>query len=226
MPTYAERRDIWIKDVKAIYEQHIYMHNQELNKIKDIAGEILEHIKKYGPQIYLVNYGADIYAHCVDVCVLSCSVGVELHLADEELEHIAVGAIFHDIGLRYIDIEYDYKAVRNYNAKSLLEYKKHTIYGYSSLEKERWMSDISKEIILKHHETLDGSGYPFHAGKETLSQEVQIVSVCDAFLCMLSGLGRELCSLYEAVKYIQDNLGVLYNEEYGRTLIELVDCKI
>ena len=42
-----------------------------------------------------------------------------------------------------------------------MEYKKHTIYGYSSVEKEEWLSDTAKEIILLHHENVKGTGFPF-----------------------------------------------------------------
>ncbi len=42
-----------------------------------------------------------------------------------------------------------------------LEYKKHTIYGYSSIQEEEWLTDVVKEIILLHHEQIDGNGFPF-----------------------------------------------------------------
>ena len=42
----------------------------------------------------------------------------------------------------------------------LAEYKKHPIYGYSALKNETWISELSKDIILYHHENMDGTGYP------------------------------------------------------------------
>ena len=46
------------------------------------------------------------------------------------------------------------------NTKDAIEYKKHTIFGYSSVQDEDWIPDIAKEIILLHHERIDGKGYP------------------------------------------------------------------
>ena len=71
----------------------------------------------------------------------------------------------------------------------MTEYMKHPVYGYSALKNETWISDISKKIILYHHERLDGMGYPLKFRQ--LPIEVCIVNICDAFDEMICGIGHK-----------------------------------
>ena len=82
-------------------------------------------------------------------------------MTERQVHNVALGAILHDIGLKYIRVPYENISIEDMNYRDLLEYKKHTIYGYSSVEKEEWLSDTAKEIILLHHENVKGTGFPF-----------------------------------------------------------------
>ena len=54
---------------------------------------------------------------------------------------------------------------------------------------------------LTHHERLDGTGYPFHS--KTISQEIGVVSVCDTFDEMISGIGYKRIKVYRAIEYLK-----------------------
>lgn len=42
----------------------------------------------------------------------------------------------------------------------------HVIYGYTAIENEKWLSNTAKDIILHHHEYVNGTGYPMHIDGE------------------------------------------------------------
>ena len=66
------------------------------------------------------------------------------------------------------------------------EIKRHVVYGYIELEQQDWLSPISKEIILYHHERLNRSGYPFHMTADKIKPQVRLVAICDAFASSVS----------------------------------------
>ena len=108
------------------------------------------------------------------------------------------------------------------NTKDALEYKKHTIFGYSSLQDEDWIPDIAKEIILLHHERIDGKGYPFQHKGEKIKTEVKLVSLCDDFDSLISGVGSPKLKIYEAIEYIKANQGIKYDAMMTDKLLESV----
>lgn len=82
------------------------------------------------------------------------------------------------------------------------EYKKHPVYAYSSLQGENWISNMSKNMILYHHERIDGTGYPLKATDIPL--ECRIIQVCDVFDEMICGIGCKRVKVYEAIEYLKN----------------------
>lgn len=115
-------------------------------------------------------------------------------------------------------IEYEDQDIETLSSKELVEYKKHPVYGYTALKNENWLSKKSKEIILCHHEKIDGSGYPLHATE--MSIDTKIVSVCDAFDEMICGIGRKRMKIYEAVEYLKSFKNILFDGKIVDTLLE------
>ena len=103
-----------------------------------------------------------------------------------------------------------------------VEYNNHTIFGYSSLQDEEWLPDVAKEIILFHHERIDGSGYPFQHKGDRLKSEVKLVSICDDFDSMISGIGSEKMKIYEAIEYIKVHSGVKYDPTIASKFLDSV----
>lgn len=212
--------------VKRILEKHIYKHNEELKAIVKEAQRILDSVLAE-PEVVnniteIRNVSTDMYTHCINVCALSTIMALRLKMSEKQVHNVSMGAILHDIGLRYINVPFVNINEDKMTAKDAVEYKKHTIFGYSSLQDETWLPDTAKEIILFHHERIDGSGYPFQHKGERLKPEVKLVSVCDDFDSMISGIGSEKMKIYEAIEYIKVNQGVKYDSTIAAKFLESV----
>jgi len=149
-------------------------------------------------------------------------MALRLKMSEKQVRNISIGAILHDIGLRYIKVPYMNTNETYMNVKDALEYKKHTIFGYSSLQDEGWIPDIAKEIILLHHERIDGKGYPFQHKGDKIKTEVKLVSLCDDFESLISGVGSPKLKIYEAIEYIKANQGIKYDATITDKLLESV----
>ena len=161
---------------------------------------------------------ADIYTHSISICVLATLIALKLGLDKERVHDIGVGCLLHDLGLRYMMIEYEDQDIETLSNKELVEYKKHPVYGYTALKNENWLSKKSKEIILCHHEKIDGSGYPLHATE--ISVDTKIVSVCDVFDEMICGIGCKRMKIYEAIEYLKSFKNILFDGKIVDTLLE------
>lgn len=192
--------------VKDILEKHTYCHNEELVELSQTADHIITNIlqeEEVVKKIYDIRErSSDIYEHSISICSLATVVALRMELSEELVHDIGVGCLLHDLGLRYLTINYTNHNIEELTEKENSEYKKHPVYGYSAIQGENWISNISKNMILYHHERLDGTGYPLKATDIPL--ECRIIQVCDAFDEMICGIGCERVKVYEAIEYLKE----------------------
>lgn len=191
--------------VKDILERHTYQNNQELVELSKTADSIISNILEEEQVIEGVldirERSTDLYEHSISICSLAILTALKLKVEKNKIHDIGVGCLLHDLGLRYTTIDFTNRDVESLNGMELAEYKKHPINGYSSLKQEKWISDLSKAIILYHHERMDGSGFPLRT--RDIPYECRIVNVCDAFDEMICGITRKKIRVYEAIEYLK-----------------------
>lgn len=204
--------------VKEILGHHTYQHNEELMELCQTADNIITSIvqeDEVAEQVYDVKErSADIYEHSLSICTMAVLTALKMNMPQDVVHDIGVGCLLHDIGLRYLAIEYTDQNLSTLSEADMADYKKHPVYGYSALKDEGWISDISKSIILYHHERLDGSGYPLRAS--SLTDAIQIVTVCDAFDEMICGIGCDRVKVHEAVEYLKTFKYI----KFGATIVD------
>lgn len=210
--------------VRNLLERHVYSSRAELAELKEIAYQIIIDIMnedKVVEQIEnLKEHEADIYEHSINVCALAVLLAVKLKLDMDMVHSIAVGSILHDIGFRYIPISYGDKVLKDLSRKDLNEFKKHTIYGYMAIEYEDWLTDDSKDIILSHHERIDGSGYPLK--KKEIKDATKIVSICDEYDTLLCGICCKPMKTYQIVENLKAKRGIEFDEKYINILLDFI----
>lgn len=210
------------RKIRSILEKHTYNQNNDLVEICNTADRIIGNIleeKEVIEKIYDIRErSADIYEHSLSVCSLATIVALKLGLEQEKIHDIGVGSLLHDLGLRYLTIPYENRSLEEFDAVELAEYKKHPVYGYTALKNDDWISDTSKNIILYHHERLDGSGYPLKA--KELPVEARITGCCDAFDEMICGIGFHQTKVYEAIEYLKNFKNTLFDGKIVDVFLE------
>ncbi len=146
------------------------------------------------------------------VSQLACAVARELDLQGEEVEAIRVAGLVHDLGKMSVPAEILNKPGR----LGPLEYeliKRHPQVGHDILSGIELPGDVA-EIVLQHHERLDGSGYPRGLRGEDMLLEAKILAVADVVEAIASdrpyrpGSGTE-----KALEHVVRNRGTLYDRE-------------
>ena len=216
----SQSLEVQIKDqcqsaVKEILSKYSYQDAEELQEIEDVAGEIINEVMKDPDVIYnlfcIRNKSDSTYSHSLNVCALSVILAYKLKLSKTKIKEIAIGCLLHDIGFTYISLDlYDLK-LETCSEKELKEIKKHIIYGYSAIEKMDRLSPTAKDIIINHHERIDGSGYPFHLKEKRIKIGSKIAGLCDEFDSRVYGYLLKKMKVHEAIDYIVSKAGILFD---------------
>ena len=201
------------KTVRDILERHTYQNNGELSELNSAADDIISTILEEDQIVEKIfdikERSADIYEHSISVCSLAILTALKLNVEISKIHDIGVGCLLHDIGLRYTTVDYNNRNMETLSKQELAAFKKHPIYGYTSLKDESWISELSKSIILYHHERMDGSGFPLRA--KDIPFECRIVNVCDTFDEMICGIACKRIKVYEAIEYLNHFKGKAFD---------------
>jgi len=194
--------------LQSILEKHTYSNTKELSELCDTADVIISNIleeEDVVDKLYDIKQrSADIYEHSISVCSIATLIALKNKLSREMVHDIGVACLLHELGLRYLTISYENREIFDMDEMEATEYKKHPIYAYTALQDEKWLSEEAKQMILYHHERMDGTGYPMKANE--LPIQCKIIQVCDVFDEYICGIGCERVKVYEAlVKGVADN---------------------
>ncbi len=149
--------------------------------------------------------------HQKRVAKLACAIAGELCLPPETIEDINIGGMLHDLGKIYIPSEILSKPGK----LSEIEFnmiKTHPQVGYEIIKKVDFPPVVA-EMIWRHHERIDGSGYPDGLKGEAICIEAKCVAVSDVVEAMSSHRPyRSSPGIEKALEEIAKNRGVLYDE--------------
>ncbi|MCK8061643.1 MULTISPECIES: HD-GYP domain-containing protein [unclassified Fusibacter] len=170
-----------------------------------------DHLMYY--MVVLMGSDAYTYRHSVEVSVLSMLTAQALGYDESMVKHIGMGAILHDIGKVQVPDEILNKK-GSLTPEELAEVKKHVTYGYEMVKSDRRITAYAKNIILKHHERLDGKGYEGGLLEKEIDDYVNIVTVADIFHALISERVYKNCiPVTQAVSILREGVGqqIKYN---------------
>jgi HD-GYP domain-containing protein (c-di-GMP phosphodiesterase class II) len=122
--------------------------------------------------------------HQKHVGLLAVLIGKELGFDASSLHALNLAAIVHDLGKIQVPVEILTKPAR-LNAAEFGLIKQHPLVGYNILKTIDFPWPIA-DIVVQHHESLDGSGYPFGLKGEQILPEARVLTVADIVESMSS----------------------------------------
>lgn len=122
--------------------------------------------------------------HQQRVAELACRIAVKMNMSAEEINCIRIASILHDIGKISIPAEILSKPTRLTDLEMGLM-KTHSEAGYEILKGISFPWPVAN-IVLQHHERIDGSGYPKGLTGDQILTEAKIIAVADVVEAMSS----------------------------------------
>jgi PAS domain S-box-containing protein len=162
--------------------------------------------------------------HQQRVSDLARLIAIEMGLSTEQQDFIRTAANIHDIGKIAIPSEILSKPAK----LTALEYnliKTHAQSGYDILKDIEFPWPVA-DVVLQHHERLDGSGYPQGIKGTNILLEARILAIADVVEAMSSHRPyRPAKGIEAAMEEISSNKGVLYDVDAVDACLKLFQEK-
>jgi putative nucleotidyltransferase with HDIG domain len=178
----------------------------DAGKIKTVINNIIDDLLN-NPNLVInlvdIRTHSDyIFAHSVNVAVLSSIVGIALGYDNKKLRSLTTGALFHDIGKVRVDQEILHKQ-QLLTSEEKSELQKHTQYGFDILRTHQEFNLSSAHVSFQHHEWYNGTGYPRGLNGENISELTRIVSITDTYDKLTGGTPySRRYPVQEAIEYL------------------------
>ena len=217
-----------VKDGKGniLYYEGIVEDITESKKTEDALKKSFEHLRKTldGTVKALATTieMRDPYTagHQRRVAQLACAITKEMGFPEDVLEGMQVMGFLHDIGKIVVPAEILSKP----GALNDLEFnmiKAHAQVGYNILKGIEFPWPVN-DVVLQHHERLNGSGYPQGLTKENIIIEARVLAVADVVESMASHRPyRPALGIDKALEEIVQKKGVLYDEDVVDACVRL-----
>jgi len=160
--------------------------------------------------------------HQRNVSDLAVAIGKTMGLDEETCDCLRVSGLLHDIGKISIPTE----ILTRPGKLTAIEFsliKEHSKNGYNIL-KEIDLPWPVADIVLQHHERLDGSGYPEGLKGDVIRLESKIIAVADVVEAMASHRPyREALGLEAAIDEIVKESGRLYDPTVVEACVKVLE---
>lgn len=158
--------------------------------------------------------------HQKRVALIARAIATEIGLPDHRVQGIWVAALVHDVGKIRVPSDILSKPGRITKAEYEL-IKEHPQTGYDVLSKIDFPWPVA-QIVLQHHERINGSGYPRGLKEQEILIESKIMGVADVVEAMTYRRPyREALGLDVALQEIKQNEGILYDPEVVQACIKI-----
>lgn len=153
---------------------------------------------------------------------IAVAVSEEIGLSPRSRETIRIASLLHDIGKLAIPADILNKPGKlNEIEWGLI--KQHPEQGFELLKGIDFEMPVA-EVILQHHERINGSGYPLGLKGEEISIEARVLAVADVFEAISSHRPyRPSLGVEEALAELKKNSGVLYDREVVDALLRVIE---
>jgi len=160
------------------------------------------------------------HGHQHRVCQLAIRIAREMKLPEDKIEGIRIASLIHDIGKIGLPAEILSKPTKLTDIEFNL-IKGHSQIGYDILKSIDFSYPVAN-IVLQHHERLNGSGYPNKLKADKILLEARILGVADVVEAMSSHRPyRPALGVDKALEEISQNRGILYDPEVVDACLKL-----
>ncbi|HZM19600.1 MAG TPA: HD-GYP domain-containing protein [Gaiellaceae bacterium] len=144
--------------------------------------------------------------HSRRVALRAVQVGEELGLSPLRLRELATGGLVHDIGKLSVPNSILKKPGR-LSDREFDVIKRHPEIGFRMLLDLGFSKGVA-QVVLDHHERLDGTGYPRGLSGPAMTLEARILAVCDVYDALVSNrVYRDAFSHESALEILREEAG-------------------
>lgn len=212
------------------------LKKQVEQKTKELKEDIVHRIKAEERLKKTMNATIDTMSRIIEakdpytsghqqrVCQLAICIAQEMGLPEDKVEGIRIASLIHDIGKIGIPTEILSKPTLLSDIEFSL-IKGHPQMGYDIVKYIEFSYPVA-QVVLQHHEKINGSGYPQGLKGEDILLEAKIIGVADVVEAMSSHRPyRPALGIDAALEEISQNKGILYEAKVVEVCLKLFQVK-
>jgi putative nucleotidyltransferase with HDIG domain len=149
--------------------------------ILEAESRILRAIKQTSLREWLTAVGrhhTDSYRHCLFVTGFAVAFAQHLGMREDDQRRLTRAALLHDVGKAFIPVAILDKRGKLTDEETRVM-RMHPRLGYDALAAEGGFPPEMMDVILHHHEFLDGTGYPNGLRGNKISDIVRLTTIVD-----------------------------------------------
>jgi len=162
-----------LTDIERVYQEKENTEKQIKKALLQTVNAISITVEKRDP---------NTAGHQSRVARLAVAIGAKMGFDSDALEGLKIAGLIHDIGKIYIPAEILNRPGK-VNEFERLILQEHTIVGHEIMATVDFPWPIA-DVVLQHHENIDGSGYPHGLKGDEIKLESKIVAVADVVAAM------------------------------------------
>lgn len=174
---------------------------------------------------FLMNQTTDeTNLHSFRVAHYASEFGRFLSLPEETCDELFEGGLLHDIGKHSISKSILYKTTP-VTPEELVLIKNHVLLTTTQLDLS-YVSTNVQDMILQHHEQIDGLGYPYQLSEDEINPLAQMVALCDVYDALTSKrCYHEALSSWEALQVIASKSGSCFSPQLTQHFLKFIQSK-
>jgi HD-GYP domain-containing protein (c-di-GMP phosphodiesterase class II) len=162
--------------------------------------------------------------HSREVAAIAQRFAQVLELPPHVIETIRLAALVHDVGLRLLDYERLYRRP-SLTAEEMRALAEHPVVGAAIVEP--LLGAEVAQAVLRHHERVDGKGYPSRLTGQQIPLPARVIQIADAWVAMTARLSYQMIvSREDAVQRLREGAGSQFDaalvDRFVRSLQEIV----
>jgi putative nucleotidyltransferase with HDIG domain len=166
-------------------------------KLSDIIAaenKILKAIKHCSLREWLTAVGChhtDTYRHCLFVTGFAVAFAQHLGMREDDQRRLARAALLHDVGKAFVPAALLDK-LGELTVEEMAELREHPRRGHDALSAQGGFPPEMLDVVLHHHEFLDGTGYPDGLSGSQISDIVRLTTVVDIYAALVENRAYRL----------------------------------
>ncbi len=214
----------FITSFKELSEQLKIGERVDKESVERTLGAVVDDLlsqKEYVVNFFRKHVSGYLYKHGINTAILSVMVGNTLAMSRYHLIPLAKAALFHDIGLMFLNDPEYVDVGKASNREKILQ---HTTIGYKILSSYEIIKQRETlDAVLEHHEKYDGTGIPFGKKGEDINFYARILQIADAYDSLTSTSSQALkLTPYQALKWILVRAGKDYDPYVLNAFIKIL----
>ncbi len=171
--------------------------------------QILRAIKKSSLREWLMMVGRhhnQSYRHCLFVTGFAVAFAQHLGMREDDQRRLARAALLHDVGKAFIPVAILDKPGKLTTSETS-EIRKHPRLGFESLAETGGFPPELLDVVLHHHELLDGTGYPDGLARSQISDIVRLITIADIHAALVETRAYRMPFTHARAFAIMEDMG-------------------